>query len=104
MKPRFIFLVFLIFCFACGTKNKPLSDAQKEKIKGEIKEVVNTMFKGCEVANFEIAIESFLDSPDFVYVLNGVLLYKTSSEIFIGMFVKENDIIDCNGGLAVSGS
>ncbi len=46
MKTRLIFLVLLIVCFSCGTNNKPVSDAQKEKIKGEVKEVVNTFFKG----------------------------------------------------------
>lgn len=77
MKARLIFLVLLILCSLCGTDNKPVSDDQKEKIKGEIKEVVNTMFKGCEEANFEKAIESFLDSPDFVYIFNGVSMnYK----------------------------
>ena len=67
MKTRLIFLVLLIVCFSCGTNNKPVSDAQKEKIKGEVKEVVNTIFKGCEEANFDMATEPCLDSPDFVY-------------------------------------
>jgi len=71
MKTRLIILVMLIVCFSCGTNNKPLSDAQKEKIKGEVKEVVNTIFKGAEEANFEMATEPWLDSPDFVYMSNG---------------------------------
>jgi hypothetical protein len=66
MKTRLIFLVLLIVCFSCGTNNKPVSDAQKEKIKGDVKEVVNTIFKGAEEANFEMATE-----PDFVYTYNG---------------------------------
>jgi hypothetical protein len=48
-----------------------VSDAQKEKIKGEVKEVVNTFIKGCEELNFAMAIEPFLDSPDFEYIGNG---------------------------------
>jgi hypothetical protein len=48
-----------------------VSDAQKEKIKGEVKEVVNTFIKGCEGLNFDIAVEPFFDSPDFVYIGNG---------------------------------
>jgi hypothetical protein len=77
MKTRLIFLVLLIVCISCGTNNKPVSDAKKEKIKGEVKEVANAMFKGCEEANFDMAVESFLDSPDFVYIYNGVSLnYK----------------------------
>ena len=77
MKTRLIFLVVLIVCFSCGTNNKPVSDAQKEKIKGEVKEVVNTFIRGCEEANFDMAIEPFLDSPDFVDLVNGkILSYK----------------------------
>jgi len=77
MKTRLIFLVILIACISCGTNNKPVSDAQKEKIKGEVKEVVNTFIKGCEEANSNMAAEPLLDSPDFVYILNGrALSYK----------------------------
>ena len=72
MKTRLVILVMLIFCFSCGTNNKPVSDAQKEKIKGEIKEVVNSFFKSCEDVNFDVAAEPFFDSPDFVYISNGV--------------------------------
>jgi hypothetical protein len=62
----------LIGCFSCGTNNKPVSDVQKEKIKGEIKEVVNTFIKGIEEANADMVMESFLDSPDFVDITNGM--------------------------------
>jgi hypothetical protein len=71
MKTRLIFLVLLIVCFSCGTNNKPVSDAQKEKIKGEVKEVVNTFIKGCEELNFDMAVEPFFDSPDFALLSNG---------------------------------
>jgi hypothetical protein len=71
MKTRLIFLVLLLVGFSCGTNNKPVSDAQKEKIKAEVKGVVDTIFKGAEEANFEMAIETWLDSPDFVYTYNG---------------------------------
>jgi hypothetical protein len=77
MKTKLIFLFLLLACFSCGTNNKPVSDAQKEKIKGEIKEVVNTFIKGCEEVNFDMVIEPFLDSPDFVDLVNGkILSYK----------------------------
>jgi hypothetical protein len=71
MKTKLIFLVLLIACFSCGTNNKPVSDAQKEKIKGEVKEVVNTAIKGAEEANFDLTMGLMLNSPDFVYVING---------------------------------
>jgi hypothetical protein len=77
MKTRLVFLVMLFACFSCGTNNKPLSDAQKEKIKGEVKEVVNTFIKGIEEANADMVMESFLDSPDFVDITNGLVFsYK----------------------------
>jgi hypothetical protein len=77
MKTRIIYMLLLIVCFSCGTNNKPLSDAQKEKIKGEVKEVVNIFIKGCEEANFDMAMQQWLDSPDFIYMNNGyVLNYK----------------------------
>jgi hypothetical protein len=53
------------------TNNKPVSDAQKEKIKGEVKTAVDAIFKGCEEANFDKAVESFLNSSEFVYTYNG---------------------------------
>jgi hypothetical protein len=87
MKTRLVFLVLLIVCFSCGTNNKPVSDAQKEKIKGEIKEVVNTIFKGAEEANFEMATEPWLDSPDFVLINNGMTLsYKEVVDAFKPLF------------------
>lgn len=72
MKPRLIILAVLFVCFSCGTNNKPMSDAQKEKIKEEIKEVVDAFIKGIEEANADMVMESFLDSPDFVDITNGM--------------------------------
>ena len=93
MKTRLIFLFLLIACFSCGTNNKPVSDTQKEKIKGEVKEVVNTIFKGAEEANFEMAVEPWLDSPDFVYMSNGnTFNYKAfvdAMKPMIGSFLNQ---------------
>jgi hypothetical protein len=72
MKTKLIFLALLIFCISCETNNKPVSDAQKEKIKGEVKKVVNSFIKGCEEANTDMVMESFLDSPDFIDITNGM--------------------------------
>jgi len=71
MKTILIFLVMLIACVSCGTNNKPVSDAQKEKIKREVKEVVNTIVKGGEEADFDILSGLFHNSPDFVALFNG---------------------------------
>jgi hypothetical protein len=79
MKTKLIILVMLIASISCGTNNKPVSDVQKEKIKGEVKEVVNTIYKGCEEANFDMVVALYLDSPDFVYMNNGKTFnYKES--------------------------
>ena len=87
MKTRLIYLVLLIVCFSCGTNNKPLSDAQKEKIKGEVKEVADAMFKGCEEAIVNMAVESFLDSPDFIYIYNGLSFnYKEVVDVLNPLF------------------
>jgi hypothetical protein len=71
MKTKLIYLLLLIVSFSCGTKNKPVSDAQKEKIKGEVKEVVNKIYKECEDANFDLLSAFWIDSPDFVYIYDG---------------------------------
>ena len=71
MKTRLIFLLLLIVCISCSTNNKPVSDAQKEKIKGEVKEVVNTYLKGAEEVNADMIIGIYLDSPESVFTYNG---------------------------------
>jgi hypothetical protein len=87
MKTRLIILVLLIVCYACGTNNKPVSDAQKEKIKGEVKEVVNTYFKGAEEANADLILDTYLDSPDFVFTYNGnTFSYKQCAEMAKSIF------------------
>ena len=75
MKTRLIFLVMLIACFSCGTNNKPVSDAQKEKIKGEVKEVVNTFIKGCEEANSDMVLGT--------YFLIRLILFTPTMEILL---------------------
>jgi hypothetical protein len=87
MKTKLIFMILLIVSFSCGTNNKPVSDAHKEKIQGEVKEVVNTIFKGAEEVNFEMATELWLDSPDFVLINNGMSLsHKEVVEAFKPLF------------------
>jgi hypothetical protein len=87
MKTKLIFLFLLIACISCETNNKPVSDAQKEKIKGEVKEVVNTFFKGCEEVNFDMAMKPFLDTPDFAYINNGYAFsYKECVDVFRPVF------------------
>ena len=58
MKQRLIILIMLIVCISCNTANNPVTNAEKEKIKEEVKQVVNTMFKGCEEANLEMTFST----------------------------------------------
>ena len=53
--------------------NKPLTDAEKDKIKTEVKDLADRMFQACEEANIEMAIESFLELPDFIFLINGYI-------------------------------
>lgn len=77
MKTTLLFLVLILINISCGTSNNPVSDADKDKIKGEIKEVVNKMFKGNEEANIDMVVDPFLDSPEFVFLIHGYALsYK----------------------------
>jgi hypothetical protein len=99
MKTRLIFLLLLIVSISCGTNNKPVSDAQKEKTKGEVKEVVNTFFKGCEEVNFDLVLGKFFDSPDFVYINNGYAFsYKECADnfrpVFSSMINQKITIVD----------
>ncbi len=87
MKTRIIFLLLLIVSFSCGTNNKPLSDAQKETIKGQVKEVVTTFYKGCEDVNMDMVLGTCLNSPDFAYINNGYSFsYKQCLDIFKPVF------------------
>lgn len=87
MKTKLIFLFVLIVSVSCGTNNKPLSDAQKEKIKTEVKVVVDTFFKACEEVNFDMALGTFYNSPDFAYINNGYAFsYKESVDVFRPVF------------------
>jgi hypothetical protein len=87
MKIKLFLLVMLIACFSCGTNNKPLSDAQKEKIIGEVKKEVNTFFKGCEEVNLDMCMKPMLDSPDFLYINNGYAFsYKECVDVFKPVF------------------
>jgi hypothetical protein len=104
MKTRLIFLFLLIVCISCGTNNKPVSDAQKEKIKGEVKEVLNTSIKGAEEANADIIIGMYLDSPDFVFTYNGnSFSYKQCADMAKSVFgtLKNQKITIVNEKYAV---
>jgi hypothetical protein len=77
MKTKLIFFLLSVLGFSCTTTNKPVSDDYKDKARGEIKEVVDKMFRGNEEVNLDMVIEPFLDSPDFSFLIHGYALsYK----------------------------
>jgi hypothetical protein len=88
MKTKLIYLVLLLTVCSCGTKmSNPVSDTEKGKIKGEIKEVLNTFFKGCEEVNFDMVLKPMLDSPDYAYINNGYSFsYKECVDVFKPIF------------------
>ena len=43
-----------------------LSDSEREKIKNELQEVINTLIAGCEALDMELAFGMFSNSPDFL--------------------------------------
>jgi hypothetical protein len=72
---RLISAALFLVISACGEKmDEPLSDTDKTRIRLEVKAVADRMFKGCEEANLKMTCESFLDSPDFLYLINGKAL------------------------------
>lgn len=77
--------------FSCET-NRTVSDAEKDKIIEELKDVVNTIFKGFEEANIGMVTESWYNSPDFVFILNGRT--STYEEVLKGMGGFFNSILN----------
>ncbi len=72
----------LVVCNSCGMNKKPVSEAHKEKIKGEVKEIVDSIFKNSEEANYNNTIESYFDSTGYVCIYNGNSFgYKQAMEV-----------------------
>ena len=62
-------LMASLFCYAAANSYVP--DKEKERIKTEVKEVINTLITGCEQVNLDIVCRTYYDSPDFKYIYNG---------------------------------
>jgi hypothetical protein len=72
MKTKVIILFLLLAGLAmCTNPNKPLSDAEKDKIISEVKDVVKQIYQGAENMDADKLTSSFLNSPDFVSLING---------------------------------
>jgi len=75
MKTKLFLFLLPLAIMSCGPKSASLvSEKDQEVIKAEIKEVVNIIIKGSEEANFDMAMGPWLNSPDFVYIMNGSIL------------------------------
>ncbi|BEH00323.1 hypothetical protein [Bacteroides sedimenti] len=78
-------LMASLFCYA--TTNGSVSDKEKERIKAEVKDVINTLITGCEQANFEMICGTFYNSPDFKYIYNGNIFgYKDMVNVMQPLF------------------
>lgn len=70
MNKKLFFGAFLLF-FACTNQNKPMTDADKEKIIGEAKGLISTIYQAAENCNPEKMTSTFFNSPDFISFING---------------------------------
>jgi hypothetical protein len=66
-----LFFAAVLLVFACTNQNKPLTDADKEKIIGEAKGVISTIYQAAESCNPEMMTSTFYNSPEFIAFING---------------------------------
>jgi len=106
MKPketiRNLFLIWGLiasttFCYASA--NGSVSGKEMDKIKTEVKDVINTLITGCEQANFDMATAVFDNSPDFRYIYNGNIfgydgMVKIVNSIFKNLSDQKYTIFD----------
>jgi hypothetical protein len=84
-----------------------LSSAELEQIKEELRGAINSLIRGCEALDMELAFSVFSDSPDFLmmgtdgslcdyqtYVNNNVNYLKTCSSFELTTFGEEIRILD----------
>jgi hypothetical protein len=84
-----------------------LSRAEQEQINEELRGVINTLIRGCEALDMEMAFGMFSDSPDFLmmgtdgslcdyetYVNNNVDYLRTCSSFELTTFGEEIRILN----------
>ena len=94
MKKKLVFLLLLLpFVFSCSTKEGKLSETEKDKMKTEVKTIVDGLIKNCNEANSDQVIAVALHSPEFRYVLNGHVLnyeeYETEVKSMHGLLAGQ---------------
>ena len=70
MKTKLLILIVLLL-FACNNAEKPLTQVEKEKNIAEAKNLISTIYQAAESNDTAKMTSTFLDSPDFVSLING---------------------------------
>lgn len=85
MKAKLFFMILLVMTLGCKKSSDDTMD--NEKIKTQVKEVVNTLFSGCEQVNANTVLSTIYESADFVYVFNGTTKnYQQFSTALSGVY------------------
>lgn len=71
MKTKLFILAIVLF-YSCANETKPLTDADKDKIIVEVKDLIDTIIQTCEKPDPEKLKSTYLNSPDFVSLVGGV--------------------------------
>jgi len=88
MNKKLFFLAVVLFG-ACTNANKPLTDADKDKIVGEAKVMISSIIQTCENPDPEKLKSMYLDSPDFISLVEGVYAdYEQSLKNVDGYFAN----------------
>ena len=70
MKSKLSVLIVMAF-FACNNENRPFTDSDKEKNITDAKNVISTIYQAAESIDTLKMTSTFLDSPDFISLING---------------------------------
>jgi hypothetical protein len=70
MKSKF-FVLFVLAFVACNNSSKPLTDADKEKNITEARNLISSIYQAAESIDSVKMTSTFLDSPDFISLING---------------------------------
>lgn len=88
MNKKIFFLAIVLFG-ACTNANKPLTNADKDKIVGETKVLIGSIIQTCEKPDPEKLKSLYLNSPDFISLVGGVCAdYEQSLKNVDGYFAN----------------
>ena len=82
-----LFVLAIVLLGACTNANKPLTDADKDKIVGEARVFIGSIIQTCENSDPEKLKSMYMDSPDFISLVGGVYAdYEQSLKNVDGYF------------------